>query len=182
MDQLWEATQARSNADKDLDAAREQIEGTRQQRANDSKTLIEATIDTAVNEYQTREKSVLDFYRSDAVKDKFNVDPVLQEAPAKTKKLLQDFLATGKVPSELSSMLINGSLTSVRDNERQFLLASISGFQQQLQKAQQELELERGKLKKISSKPRGGFDGEAEVQPKDDDQEYGLLGALRGNR
>lgn len=181
MNKLWDANESKIKAEKDLESAREGIAQTRQKHVQSSAKIIEASIAAAKDSFEKSNKAVLDFYRRDTVRDKFQIDQVLEDAPKQTNKLLHDFLSTGRVSDELSSILFSGAMSGVRDKERTVLLGSIQNFQTQLTEVQRQLDESTGKLKKVSTK-RGSLQNSSESKDddeEDDDGEYGLLSSIR---
>lgn len=184
MNKLWDAQEAKNVAEKDMEKARNDIVAARQRKAESSERLIEATVASALDNYQKENKSVIDFYRSDRVKDTFKIDQVMQEAPKRAMKLLNDFLASGRVDKELSDIILAGSMDQVRNTERQLLLSSIQNFQRQLNEREKEIQAHKGKLKNISSR-RGSYkqtsddDEDIDSSSGDDFDEYGIVSGIR---
>lgn len=184
MNKLWDANESKLNAEKDMELARDEIVKGRQKMSQSSERIIEATMGSAVEQFSQKNKAVLDFYRSDRVKDKFKVDEILKAAPDKNKKMLQDFLSTGRASEELSSILLAGSMEQLRNTERELLLGSLHNFQKQLLEAHQELEQYKGKMKKVSSRRGSVSSGSSNKDDNNESEEddgggYGLLAGIR---
>ena len=180
MTALWNANQAKIAAQDNAIEARKGILEDRQKLAKSSEKIIDTTISSAQSTLEQQNKAVFEFYRSDSVRDQFKFDEAMTEGAKQSKDLLNQFLATGNVPSQLTELLVNGSLSSVRDKEREMVMASLGNYQKKLAITQKENEALQSKLKKLTTK-RGSLSdsGAEETQEESEEPEYGLLSGLK---
>lgn len=182
MNTLWEANVSRNNAETDAVEASKTILADRQSMAKSSESVIAATVTSAFKAMEEKESAVLGFYRSDQVKDKFKVDEVMGKARENTQKLLGEFLASGNASQELTSLMVNGAMNPIRNQERELLMGSLHGFQKQLTGKDTEIKKLEAKIKKLTSK--GGSFADTTTDSGDDDtlEAYGMVGGLKRMR
>jgi hypothetical protein len=184
MNKLWDANTAKMEAEGNAIEARKSILEDRQKRAQTSDKVISSTIESSLGTISQQNENVFNFYRSDAVKDKFNLDKNLKEGTEQAKGLLKQFLSTGAVPAQLTEMLINGALTPVRNTEREVVMASLNNYQKKLAITEKENQALQAKLKKMTTKRGSLNDSGADDDDSEDSGEpgYGLLSGLKNLR